>query len=68
MHTYVKGDAIYDGKDYGPIFGNGNDLRVASNSNSNTNSYTNLGYSYSLPNGFTNANAEKFTPIAKANF
>ena len=38
--------AIYDHTSYGPTFGNGHDLYVASNSNSNSNSYSNLGAAY----------------------
>ena len=45
--------AMYDGSGYGPTFGGGNDLLIASNSNSNSNSYMNWGYTYELPNGYT---------------
>ena len=33
----------------GPTFGDGFDIHIANNANSNTNSYTNFGYSYSVP-------------------
>lgn len=49
----VKGPshAIYRGSVYGPLFGAGNDIRIADNANSNTNSYTSFGHSYSVPSG-----------------
>jgi hypothetical protein len=37
---------IYCHSSYGPIFGNGNEIRVADRCNENTNSDTNLGRSY----------------------
>ena len=36
---------------YGPTFGNGPDIYIANNANTTTNSYTNFGYSYSVPSG-----------------
>jgi hypothetical protein len=39
-------NAIYDSTGYGPTYGNGHDIYVASNSNQNTNSYTNFGSGY----------------------
>ena len=56
---------------YGPRFGDGHDLRIANNAGSNTYSYTDFGYSYNLPLGYTygQTNTEsllggsyKFTP------
>ena len=47
VHTiYCKGG-------YGPTFGSGHDLRIVDNAGSNTNSYTNFGYSYQAPSGYT---------------
>ena len=43
--------AIYRLSSYGPTFGGGYDLHISDNANQNTNSYTNFGYSCSLPNG-----------------
>ena len=37
----------------GPRFGGGYDLRIANNSGSNANSFTNFGFSYNLPLGYT---------------
>ena len=47
------GSAMYDNSGYGPTFGGGHDLRIASDSNSNTNSYMNWGNTYELPDGYT---------------
>ncbi len=38
--------SIYANYDYGPVFGDGFDLFIASNSNVNNNSYSQLGYRY----------------------
>jgi len=59
--------AIYKDSSYGPIFGAGHDIIIRNNANSNTNSYTNFGYSYSVPSGVrdkktTLAGTYKFTP------
>ena len=43
--------AIYRHSGYGPLFGSGNDIRIADNANRNTNSYTYFGYAYSAPSG-----------------
>ena len=37
--------------DYGPTFGTGHDIYIASYASSNTNSYSNLGHAYSPPAG-----------------
>ncbi|XP_065837366.1 uncharacterized protein [Oscarella lobularis] len=47
------GNAMYDNSGYGPTFGGGFDLYIASDSNSNTNSYMNWGNTYELPDGYT---------------
>ena len=38
---------------YGPTFGGGHDIYISSNASSNTNSYSNLGYTYSPPRGYS---------------
>ena len=43
--------AIYKHSSYGPVFGAGFDISIYRYVNSNTNSYTNFGYSYSVPSG-----------------
>ena len=48
-HSYQY--ATYDIRAYGPTFGTGHDLYIASYASSNTNSYSNLGRAYSPPSG-----------------
>ena len=48
--------AIYRYSGYGPTFGGGNDIYIASDANSNTNSYTNFGNSYAVPSGVQDKN------------
>jgi hypothetical protein len=43
------GHAVYHHSSYGPAFGGGGDLGVASNANTNTSSYCNVGNTYQLP-------------------
>ncbi|XP_020631179.1 uncharacterized protein LOC110068150 [Orbicella faveolata] len=52
---------------YGPSFGSQYSIYIANNANSNTHSYTNFGYSYSVPSGVQNkytilAGTRNFTP------
>ena len=47
------GNALYDCSSYGPTFGGGHDMHIAGYASSNTNSYTYLGYTYSLPSGYS---------------
>ena len=59
--------AIYKGSRYGPIFGAGHDMYIATNAKSNTNSQTSFGSSYSVPSGVQDkktilAGARNFTP------
>ena len=48
--------AIYRSSVYGPVFGGGHDIQIANNANSNTFSYTNFGWSYSVPSGVQDKN------------
>ena len=43
--------SMYSCSSYGPAFGGGYDIKIASYASSNTNSYSNLGYTYSPPSG-----------------
>ena len=61
------GNAMYDNSGYGPSFGGGHDLHIASDSNSNTNSYINWGHAYELPDGYTYSGNGR-TWICGANF
>ena len=45
--------ATYCHSGYGPTFGGGHDLYIATQCNANTASYTNLGHSYHLPTGYS---------------
>ena len=52
---------------YGPTFGGGFDIYIATNANSYTASYTNFGFSYFVPGGVQNrktilAGTYRFTP------
>ena len=37
----------------GPVFGGGNDIYIHNYASSNSNSYSNLGYTYSPPSGYS---------------
>ena len=50
--------AIYSGNDLGPTFGGGWDLHISGNCDENYNSYSNLGNTYNLPDGYTNDTAQ----------
>ena len=63
--------SIYCGSRYGPVFGGGGDIRIYNYASSNSNSYSNLGYTYSPPSGYSYgstfaqtflAGSYKFTP------
>ncbi|CAF1451559.1 unnamed protein product [Adineta ricciae] len=63
-----NGNGCYNNPGYGPTFGGGHDLHIATLSNTNTNSYSNLGSSYpnSLglgPNTFTGSRNFTVTDI-----
>jgi hypothetical protein len=45
--------AIYRRSGSGPIFGEGFDLHIADNAGTTNNSFTDFGYSYQLPAGYT---------------
>ena len=58
--------AINRTPDYGPIFGY-SDIAIADQANSNSNSFTNFGFSFSVPSGVTDqytilAGSYSFTP------
>ena len=68
MVTYPK-YAIYKGLSFGPTFGAGFDIYIATNANSNSNSYSDFGQSnyYSVPSGVQDqytilAGTRNFTP------
>ena len=47
--------ATYSCSGYGPTFGNGHDIHIASEASLNTGSYSNLGSAYNLPSGVSSA-------------
>jgi hypothetical protein len=66
-----KGYALYTHAGYGPTFGYGNDIYISNNANANTGSYTNFGYTYRPPRGYSSGSTKgrnllagtyKFTP------
>ena len=51
----IKNDAcsLYGNSGYGPIFGKGHDLLICNESNIKTGSFTDFGYSYNSPDGYS---------------
>jgi hypothetical protein len=47
------GDALYTNVRYGPTFGRGRDIYIANNANAHSYSYTNFGYTYQAPSGYS---------------
>ena len=45
--------SIYCGPGYGPSFGGGLDIHISNYASSNSNSYSDLGYTYSPPSGYS---------------
>ena len=45
--------SMYCGSSYGPIFGGGDDIHISNYASSNSNSYSNLGFTYSPPSGYS---------------
>ena len=46
-------NSIYDQRSYGPTFGGGYDIYTSNYASSNRNSYSNLGWTYSPPSGYS---------------
>ena len=70
-YSSSRAHSIYCGSNYGPTFGNGFDIYISSYASTNSNSYSNLGYTYSPPSGYSYgstfartflAGTYKFTP------
>ncbi|KAL9963131.1 hypothetical protein ACROYT_G032306 [Oculina patagonica] len=53
-HSY----SIYSCSAYGPTFGGGHDIYIASYASSSTSSYTNLGHDYGPPAGYSYGSSE----------
>ena len=56
-YSYYRSHSSYRCSSYGPTFGGGHDLYIASQAASTRNSYTNLGYTYSPPSGYGYTNS-----------
>ena len=48
-----RAHSIYGGSSYGPTFGQGHDIYIYNYASSNSLSYSNLGYTYSPPSGYS---------------
>ncbi len=51
--SHYRSSSIYSCSDRGPTFGNGHDIYIANYASTSTSSYTNLGYGYSPPPGYS---------------
>ena len=58
--------SIYECSSYGPTFGGGHDVHIHNYASSSSSSYTNLGFTYSAPSGYSAdtflAGTYQFTP------
>ena len=57
-------ESIYCTSGKGPTFGNGFDIYISNYASSNTNSYSNLGWTYSPPSGYSFASTFAQTFLA----
>ncbi len=53
QYSYRKSHSISTCSSYGPIFGGGNDFLIADYASSSTSSYSNFGYTYGPPSGYS---------------
>ena len=53
QHSSYRAHSIYFRSTYGPTFGNGHDIYIENYASSNSYSYSNLGYTYSPPSGYS---------------
>ena len=56
--------AIYSGEHFGPTFGGGWDLHISGNCDENYYSYSNLGDTYNLPDGYINGTEQTRSLLA----
>ena len=70
-YSSSRAHSIYCGSSYGPSFGGGSDTHISNYASSNSNSYSDLGYTYTPPSGYSYgstfaktflAGSYKFTP------
>ena len=48
-----RAHSVYFRSSYGPTFGGGHDIYISNSASSYSNSYSNLGYTYSPPSGYS---------------
>ena len=56
--------SIYDCSDRGPSFGGGHDIYIVDYASSSSSSYTNLGWQYSPPSGYSLGSTFSYTFLA----
>jgi hypothetical protein len=61
-----SGKALYNKPTYGPTFGAGHDIHISNNANANTGSYSNLGYTYRQPSGYSSSSTKARNLLAGA--
>ena len=64
LHVKKSDEAMYGNSGYGPTFGGGHDIYIASSAGSNTNSYSNLGHSYVQLAGYKYGSSDARTLLA----
>ena len=52
-YSSSRAHSVLFGSSYGPTFGGGNDIHIPNSASSNSNSYSNLGWTYSPPSGYS---------------
>ena len=53
QYSHYRAHSTYSCYDHGPTFGDGHDIYVSDYASSNTYSYTDLGYTYAPPSGYS---------------
>ena len=56
--------SIYCRSSYGPTFGGGHDIHISNYASSNSKSYSNLGFTYSPPSGYSHGSTFAKTFLA----
>ena len=63
-----RAHSIYCGSRSGPAFGAGHDIYIHNDASSNSNSYSNLGFTYSPPSGYSYGSTFAQTFLAGTNY
>jgi hypothetical protein len=64
LKSVDSGHALYCHSTHAPTFGGGYDLYIVNDAKSNTNSYTNFGWAYQAPSGYTYGQANTRSLLA----